>query len=85
MKIIWKRTGSHGGSKRWGPVHDALLFYTKSDKYTWNRVFQEYDESYLVNYYKFNDDKRLLSACCFDRSGKTYWRFGQAVAQCRSY
>jgi hypothetical protein len=56
-EIVWKRTGSHGGSKRWGPVHDVLLFYTKSDKYTWNRTFQAYDESYLTDYYRFKDDK----------------------------
>src|SRR5580658_1119411 len=46
-EIIWKRTGSHGGSKRWGPVHDNILFYTASDTYTWNRVFQDYDKQYL--------------------------------------
>jgi site-specific DNA-methyltransferase (adenine-specific) len=56
-EIIWKRTGSHGGSKRWGPVHDTILFYTKSTNYTWNRVFQEYDKSYLDNFYRFNDDR----------------------------
>jgi DNA modification methylase len=56
-EIIWKRTGSHGGSKRWGPVHDTILFYTKSDKYIWNRVFQDYDQSYLDDFYRFNDEK----------------------------
>lgn len=56
-EIIWKRTGSHGGSKRWGPVHDTILFYSMSDHYTWNRVFQEYDKSYLDNFYRFNDEK----------------------------
>ena len=56
-EIIWKRTGSHGGSKRWGPVHDVILFYSKSDKYTWNRVYQEYDKSYLDNFYRFKDAK----------------------------
>ncbi len=56
-EIVWKRTGSHGGSKRWGPVHDTILFYTKSDKYTWNRVFQDYDQSYLDDFYRFNDER----------------------------
>lgn len=56
-EIVWKRTGSHGGSKRWGPVHDTILFYTKGDKYTWNRVFQEYDPAYLDKFYRFNDDR----------------------------
>jgi DNA modification methylase len=56
-EIIWKRTGSHGGSKRWGPVHDNILFYTASDNYTWNRVYQEYDKQYLDDFYRFNDDR----------------------------
>lgn len=56
-EIVWKRTGSHGGSKRWGPVHDTILFYTASDTYTWNRVFQDYDKSYLDDYYRFSDER----------------------------
>lgn len=56
-EIVWKRTGSHGGSKRWGPVHDTILFYTASDNYTWNRVFQEYDPKYLADFYRFNDER----------------------------
>jgi len=56
-EIVWKRTGSHGGSKRWGPVHDTILFYTISDHFTWNRVFQDYDASYLDKFYRFNDDR----------------------------
>lgn len=56
-EIIWKRTGSHGGSKRWGPVHDTLLFYTASEKYTWNRVYQDYDQTYLDDFYRFNDER----------------------------
>ena len=56
-EIIWKRTGSHGGSNRWGPVHDTLLFYTKTEKYTWNRTFQAYDQDYLDRFYRFEDEK----------------------------
>jgi DNA modification methylase len=56
-EIIWKRTGSHGGSKRWGPVHDTILFYTASDNYTWNRVFQDYDQKYLDDFYRFTDER----------------------------
>lgn len=39
-EIAWKRTGSHGGSRRWGPIHDIIFFYSKSDAYTWNRTYQ---------------------------------------------
>lgn len=55
-EISWKRTGSHGSAKGWGPVHDTILFYSASANYTWNRVYQDYDQSYLDNYYRFEDD-----------------------------
>ena len=54
-EISWKRTSAHSGSKRWGPVHDNLLFYTKSDKYCWNPTFQEYSDDYLERFYRFSD------------------------------
>lgn len=56
-EIIWKRTSSHNRTRRWGPVHDAILFYSVSDKFTWNRVLQEYDASYTDNFYR-NVDAR---------------------------
>lgn len=56
-EVIWKRTGSHGGSRRWGPIHDTILFYSKGSNHTWNRVFQNYDQSYLDNFYRFNDER----------------------------
>ena len=39
-EIIWKRTSAHSSARRWGPVHDKILFYTMSDKYTWNTQYQ---------------------------------------------
>ncbi|MFH1892002.1 MAG: site-specific DNA-methyltransferase [Candidatus Zixiibacteriota bacterium] len=55
-EIVWKRTSAHSRAKRWGPIHDTLLFYTMSSKYTWNRVLEQYDQSYVDNYYRFNDE-----------------------------
>ncbi|HEX8289793.1 MAG TPA: site-specific DNA-methyltransferase [Pyrinomonadaceae bacterium] len=56
-EIIWKRTSSHNSAKRWGPVHDVILYYTKSHKYTWNRISQPYDEKYIEAFYKYKDQK----------------------------
>ena len=58
-EIIWKRTGAHGRAKKWGPIHDTILFYTASHRYTWNRVFEEYDKDYLAKFYKTKDSKGL--------------------------
>jgi DNA modification methylase len=54
-EIIWKRTSAHSSARRFGPVHDTLLFYTKSDSYTWNPIYQPYDQSYLDGFYTHID------------------------------
>jgi DNA modification methylase len=56
-EIVWKRTFAHGGAGRWGDVHDVILFYTKSDKYTWGRTLQALDESYIDSKYRFDDSR----------------------------
>ena len=56
-EIVWRRTGSHGGAKRWGPIHDTILFYSKSERYQWNRSYQDYDAAYLAKYYRFKDKR----------------------------
>ena len=56
-EVIWKRTSAHSGSKRWGPVHDVILFYTKSSAFVWNQVFQDYSEDYIERFYRFLDKK----------------------------
>ena len=46
---------AHNSAKRWGPIHDTIFFYTNSDEYVWNRVFQPYDPAYVDRYFKFDD------------------------------
>lgn len=46
-EIIWRRTGSHGKAKRWGPIHDTILYYTKSDVFTWNNPRRPYMKGHV--------------------------------------
>ena len=55
-EIIWKRTSAHSGAARYGPVHDAIFFYSNSDQYTWNQCYQPYDEEYLDNFFEMTDE-----------------------------
>lgn len=41
-EIVWRRTGSHNKARRWAPIHDVILFYTKSNDYTWNHPRRPY-------------------------------------------
>jgi len=56
-EIVWKRTSSHNSAKRWGPVHDTILLYSKGETFTWNSVFEAYDQKYLDRFYRFEDGK----------------------------
>jgi site-specific DNA-methyltransferase (adenine-specific) len=55
-EIVWKRTTSHNDARnKYGDVADKILYYTKTDKYLFNRQFGKYDESYLASKYRHKD------------------------------
>jgi DNA modification methylase len=54
-EVIWKRTSAHSSAKRYGPVHDVLLYYAKSEKFTWNQSYQPYDQHYVNEFYTHTD------------------------------
>lgn len=55
-EITWKRTHAHGDSKRkYANIKDCLLFYTVSDRYTFNPVYLPYSEEYINKYYRHVD------------------------------
>lgn len=96
-EIIWKRTFSHGnvgqGTKRFGPLHDVIFYYSKSDTYKFNQMFTPYDESYIRDFYKHVEkgtDRRyqLTSTTAPGGAGKgnpyyeflgikRYWRYSE--------
>ena len=56
-EIIWQRTSSHNDSRKWGGVHDTLLFYSKSDSFTWNPAFMAHDPAYVRQFYRYSDGR----------------------------
>ncbi len=50
-EIVWKRTSAHSSAKRYGPVHDLILFYTKSNDHVWNPDYQTYDPDYVETFF----------------------------------
>ncbi len=77
-EIIWKRTSAHNSAKRPGPIHDVILMYSKSKKYTWNRVYMSYDQRYLDRFYRFTDeDGRKYRLSDLTGAGKRKGETGQ--------
>lgn len=54
-EIIWKRSSAHNDSKRWGDIHDVILYYTKGKSFTWNAVHTPYDPAYVQQFYRHDD------------------------------
>ena len=50
-EIIWKRTSAHNSAKRFGPVHDTIFFYSKSEQHIWNTAFQPIPQETIDAWY----------------------------------
>ena len=72
-EIIWRRTHAHSGAHRFGPVHDVILYYSKSGNRIWNPMYLNYDSNYIDKYYTHHDEKgQYQSITCSapgDRTG----------------
>ena len=51
-EIQWKRTSAHSAARRFGPVHDRILLYSRSDSYKWSHVYQPYGDEYIKQKYR---------------------------------
>jgi adenine specific DNA methylase Mod len=56
-EIIWKRTSAHSSAKRYGPVHDVILFYGVSDSMNWIGGHQAYEENYIKQRFARGEDR----------------------------
>lgn len=56
-EVVWKRTHSHNSAMRWGPIHDVILFYTKSRDFVWNAQYQAYSDDYLREAFNYEDER----------------------------
>lgn len=55
-EISWKRQSAHNdakqGRKQYGNIRDVILFYSKSNRWTWNSLYTPYDAKYVDDFYK---------------------------------
>jgi DNA modification methylase len=51
-EIVWPRTNAHSDAKRFGRVHDVILFYTKSRKFVFNQQRTSYTDAQADEHYR---------------------------------
>lgn len=59
-EIVWKRAstvkGNFGqGSRLWSPNTESIFFYTRTERYAFNSVFNSYSDEYIANFYKYRE------------------------------
>ena len=74
-EIIWHYRRWTGKAKKFQKLHDIILFYTKSNNYTFNPIFTEYTEGSrsrkeqgVLNRFK-DGEKTLISVKSVDKKG----------------
>ncbi|MEP7134300.1 MAG: site-specific DNA-methyltransferase [Chloroflexota bacterium] len=55
-EIVWKRSGVHSSTIGFGPVHDTILFYSKSGDFIWNPQYSEYADEYVDSWFSKVDE-----------------------------
>lgn len=56
-EIIWQRTNAHSDAKfQFAVVNDSIFYYARSDKTSFNIQYTSYDEEYVKNFYRFDDN-----------------------------
>jgi len=72
-EIVWRRHNVHNntrhGTKSFGRIHDVILFYTKSNNYTWNPIYQPYSEEYVKKTYRHVEPETGRKYALGDLSG----------------
>ena len=89
-EIVWKRTSAHSSAKRYGPVHDVILFYGHSDEMKWIGGYEAYDGAYIEQRFARGDERPWKDADLTGsgvRHGKTgeVWRGFDVTAKGRHW
>ncbi len=54
-EIIWRRTGSHGARRIFGPIHDVIFFYSKGPQYYFGNPKRPYMKGHVDRRYRLED------------------------------
>ena len=79
--ICWQRFSFHSDAKRFGIVHDSILFYSKGDKRTWNIQRVPLKESYIDSHFRNIDEsgRKFKMADALGKGQGPSRRFGNRV------
>ena len=55
-EVVWQRTSAHNNAKRYGRIHDYILYYAKNEKKrTWNTIYTPHNSKNIKSKYRYSD------------------------------
>ena len=57
-EIVWQRTSAHNDARRYGAIHDTILFYSRTANWNWHTQFQPYNDKHLARFRHRDPDGR---------------------------
>jgi adenine specific DNA methylase Mod len=57
-EIIWRRAFGHSDSRKYGVIHDAILYYPKGENCIWHEQRQPADKDYIDTFFDQYDEER---------------------------
>ena len=58
-EIVWRRTGAHGSTRSFGPIHDTLLFYARGAAPYFYQLKRPYMRGHVARRYRPDAEGRL--------------------------
>lgn len=100
-EVVWKRISAKNdasqGAKGFAINYDVILFYSKSEVYTWTQLYTDLEEGYKADFYKYKEPEtgRLYRLGDLTAPGrgtrghpeytflgvKRFWRYNEAKMQ----
>jgi adenine specific DNA methylase Mod len=54
-ELIWRRTGAHTGQRSFGPIHDVILFYSKTQQNYFKILRRPYMRGHVTSRYTYDE------------------------------
>ena len=68
-EIRWRRTRGRSDAKKFGRVHDTILYYRMGDEFTWEPQYMAHDPDYVKRTYRNEDERGRWQADQLTASG----------------
>ena len=78
-EIIWRRTSAHNRTTRqYGPIHDTILFYSKTGDFTFHPGTRPYNNDYIEGQFRYHDERGRYRTSVLTGPGQRSGESGQA-------